>query len=173
MNTAAAAVLLSLITPVGVAADPRVLSDVELDGVTAAGVLVDVNSVAAAFGDRTHTLTDADTFAISRKQFDLGVGLTFGHAFACCGDDANVEVGSAALGEGDLVHGVTYGVKRDGGHLAVGFSVGFVVAASFTKPWGMDHEKRLATLKEWNAATADMSSTLRAAAPHPDLSNDE
>lgn len=135
MNTAAAAVLLVLIAPTGVAAEPRVLGDLELDGVTAAGVFVDVDSVAAAFGDHTRALTDARTVAVPGRWFDLGVGLTRGQGFACCGEAADVEVGSTAVGMGDIVHRGTRAFKRNDGFLALGLSAGYVVAVSFRKPF--------------------------------------
>jgi hypothetical protein len=133
VNTAATAVLLVLITPIGLAAEPRVLGDLELDGVTAAGVSVDVDSVAAAFGDRTRILTDAHTVAVPGKWFDLGIGLTLGHGYACCGEAADVEVGSTVLGVGDIVHRGTRAFKRDDGISAQGLSTGYVVAVSFNK----------------------------------------
>lgn len=170
MNWAAAAVVLVMTTSAGVADEARVLSDRELDAVTAAGVAVDVHSFAAAFGDQARTLTDAKTFASQGAAFDLGVGLTLGHAFACCGEEAAVEVGSTVLGLGDLVHDVTHNVKHDNGRLAFGFSVGFVVAASFKEPWGIDHEGRLAIVGDFNAATADLQSGIRALAPDSNLS---
>lgn len=134
VNTAAAAVLLVLMTPIGAAADPRVLGDLELDGVTAAGVFVDVDSIAAAFGDRTRTLTDARTVAVPGRLFDLGVGLTFGHGFACCGNAADVEVGSTVRGAGDIVHRGTRVSKSHDGISALGLSTGYVVAVSFNQP---------------------------------------
>lgn len=134
MNTAAAAVLLVLITPTGLAAEPRVLGDLELDGVTAAGVFVDVDSVATAFGDRTRTLADAHTVAVPGGWFDLGVGLTLGHGFACCGEAADVAVGSTAVGVGDIVHRGTRSFKDDDGISAQGLSAGYVVAVSFNQP---------------------------------------
>lgn len=165
MNWAAAAVVLVMTTSASVADEARVLSDLELDAVTAAGVLVDVNSFAAAFGDRAHTLTDAKTFASRGAWFDLGVGLTLGHAFACCGEEAEVEVGSAVLGAGDLVHGGTHHVEHDNGRLASGFSLGVVVAASFKRRAGLDHAERLAILGDRNAVTGDVRNALRAPAP--------
>jgi hypothetical protein len=118
-----------------------------MDSVTAAGVLVDVASFAAALGDAGHARTDASTFVFGGKYLDLGFGITRGRAFACCGEDADVEVDSAVLGIGDIVHGVAHGVEHDGPPLAYGFSVGFVVAVSF--------ENRLAMLAELGAALAD------------------
>jgi hypothetical protein len=104
-----------------------------MDSVTAAGVLVEVSSFATAIGDGAHTRTDANTFVFGGKYLDLGVGITRGRAAACCGEDADVEVASAVLGIGDIVHGVVHGVERDGPLLAYGLSVGLVVAVSFEK----------------------------------------
>jgi hypothetical protein len=132
----------------GGATQPTVLADSELDSVTAAGVLVDAGSFAAALGDFGHTLTDANTFVFGGEHLDLGVGTTTGQAFACCGEDADVEVGSAVLGIGDIVHGVAHGIEHDRGLLAYGFSWGLVVAVSF--------EKRLAMIEELRLALADL-----------------
>jgi hypothetical protein len=129
-------------------AQPTVLADSELDSVTAAGVLVNVGSFATALGDFADTRTDANTFVFGGEHFDLGVGITTGQAFACCGEDADVEVGSAVLGIGDIVHGVAHGIEHDRGLPAYGFSVGLVVAISF--------EKRLAMLEELRAALTDL-----------------
>ena len=144
MNWAAAAIVLGMTTSAGLADEAKVLSDRELDSVTAAGVFVDVNSLAAASGDRTRTFTDADTFTIAGKSFDLGVGFTLGKALACCGEEAAVEVDSAVLGVGDIVQGAKQAVKNDNGHLALGVSAGFVVAVSYDDPVKMLRELRRA-----------------------------
>lgn len=142
VNTAAATVLLGLFLPVTVAAEPRVLGDPELDGVTAAGVFVQADSAAAAFGDRTRTLTDAQTLTLPGSWFDLGVGLTLGHGFACCGEDADVAVGSTASGAGDIVHRGTRAAKDHDGVSAQGLSTGYVVAISFRQPL-LSHNLRI------------------------------
>jgi hypothetical protein len=154
-NWVAAAVLLGFTTSAGAADEPTVLSDVELDAITAAGVLIDVSSIAAALGDFAHTQTDANTFVFGGEHFDVGVGITTGQALACCGDDADVEVGSAVLGIGDIVHGVTHAVEHDGRPLAYGLSLGFVIALSFDRHFALDREEHLAMLQELRAALAD------------------
>jgi hypothetical protein len=143
-----------------VVAEPKVLADWELDSITAAGVLVDVSSIAAALGDFANAKTDADTSVFDGKTLDLGVGITMGQVLACCGDDAEVEVGSAAAGIGDIVHGVTHAVEHDGRPLAYGLSVGFVLAVSFEEHFAKEHfamarDEHLAMLKELRAALAD------------------
>jgi hypothetical protein len=137
---AAAAAMMLLMMPSGGVAEPTVLSDSELDAITAAGVLVDVRSVVAAFGDATRTLTDAKTFAIAGEGFDLGVGRTVGQALACCGEEADVEVGSAVFGVGNIVRRSTRAVKNGNRFLVHGLSAGFVVAVSF--------DGRLAALRD-------------------------
>jgi hypothetical protein len=132
-----------------------VLSDYELDSITAAGVLLDVNSVAAALGDFANTRTDANTLVFKGEDLDLGVGITIGQALACCGEDANIGVGSEVLGIGGIVHGTTHRVKHEGGRLAYGLSVGFVVALSFQEHFATAREEHEAMLQELRAALAD------------------
>jgi hypothetical protein len=163
VNWAAAAVV-GLATSAGAAGEPTVLSDLELDAVTAAGVLLDVSSIAAALGDFANANTDANTFAFDGKTLDLGVGTTIGQALACCGEDADVEVGSAALGIGDIVHGVTHAVEHDGRPLAYGLSVGFVIALSFKEHPATVRDERVAMLEELRAALADFHFALPDAA---------
>jgi hypothetical protein len=153
MNWAAAAVALGMTTS-AVADERTILSDLELDAITASGVLVDVDSIAAALGDLAHTRTDADTLVIN-EDFDLGVGFTIGQALACCGEDADVEVGSTVLGVGDIVHGTTHHVEHEGRRLAYGLSVGFVLALSFKNSPATVREEHLAMLNELRAALAD------------------
>jgi hypothetical protein len=134
VNAAAAAVLLVMMTPTGLAAEPRVLGEPELDGVTAAGVFVGVDSVAAALGDRTFVFTDSRTVTIPGTWFDLGIGLTLGQGYACCGEAADVAVGSTAVGAGDIVRQGTRQSSRDDGVLAQGLSAAFVVTVSLKQP---------------------------------------
>jgi hypothetical protein len=150
----AAAVVLGITTSDGAAGEPTVLSDLELDAVTAAGVLVDVDSFATALGDLAGTRTDADTFAFGGKGFDLGVGRTMGLALACCTEEADVAVGSAAVGSGDIVHGTTHSVEHDGRFLDLGLSVGFVLALSVDKHFAAGWVEHVAMLEQWHAALA-------------------
>jgi hypothetical protein len=112
-------------------AEPMVMSDLDLDAITAAGVSVDVGSMAAAIGDVAAVGTDADTVALRTEHLAMGIGTTVGEALACCGENADVDVGSAVVGSGDIVHGVTHEIEHDGPAWAHGFSVGIVVAVSF------------------------------------------
>ena len=154
MNWGAAAVVLVMTTSAGVADEATVLTDLELDAVTAAGVLAEVNSLASAFGDRTRTLTDADTFAVTGKSFDLGVGLTIGHGYGCCGEEADVVVGSAVDGVGQIVRRGTRNVKYDDGHSAQGLAAGYVIAVSLKQP----------LLRELRPALDEVRDGLRSAA---------
>jgi hypothetical protein len=154
VNWAAAAVVLGMTTS-AVADEPMVLSDYELDSITAAGVLLDVNSVAAALGDFANTRTDANTLVFNGEDLDLGVGITIGQALACCGEDANVGIGSEVLGIGDIVHGTTHHVRHEGRRLAYGLAVGLVVAGSFESDSAMARDAHVAMLKELRAALAD------------------
>ena len=134
MNWAAVAVVLVMTTSASLAEEPTVLSDQELDTVTAAGAFVDVASFAHGFGDRVFPFTDSDTFAITGKSYDLAVGLTLGQAYACCGEAADVDVGSTVTGVGDIVRRGTRYFKADDGISAEGLSAGYVVALSLKDP---------------------------------------
>jgi hypothetical protein len=146
---------------------PTVLADLELDSITAAGVAVDVGSVAVARGDLTLAATSADTVALSREAYDLGLGFTRGLALACCGEGADVEVASMAVGSGDIVRSTTHSAEQDGGdgrRWAHGNSVGFVLALSFKKNWGGAGDQREAIVGELNATYADLDTQLHTAA---------
>ena len=148
--------------------EPMVLADLELAAITAAGVVVDVGSFAAARGDLTLAFTDADTIALSREAYDLGLGVTRGFALACCGKKAGVEVVSVAAGSGDIVRGTTHSSGADdgdGGRWALGHSLGFVLALSFKKNWGGSSGQREAIVGELNATYADLDTQLRAGTP--------
>lgn len=143
--------------PDSVAAEPRVLADWELDSITAAGVLLDVNSIAAALGDFASTRTDANIFTLHSDDLNLdtGVGVTTGQAFACCGEDADVEVGSTAVGMGDYVRGITHTIGQDGSErhrFARGFSLGFVLAISSNSHFANAREEHGAMLEQLRAA---------------------
>jgi hypothetical protein len=140
VNRAAAALVLGMTTSISVAGEPKVLSDLELETITAAGVLVDVNSIAAAFGDSTRSFTDANTSVTEGKSLDLGIGLTTGQALACCGEDASVQISSAVQGVGDIVQRGTRVLRFDDGISVEGLPAGFVVAVSFKDPLTMVQE---------------------------------
>jgi hypothetical protein len=132
-----------------------VLSEFELDAITAAGVLVDVSSMAAALGDVAAVRTDANTGVFVGKHLAVGVGTTIGQALACCDGDADVAVGSAVVGIGDIVHGTTHSVEHDGRFLDVGLSVGLVVALSFENHSATARDAHLAMLEELRAELAN------------------
>jgi hypothetical protein len=136
-------------------AEPTVLVDLQLDSVTAAGVLVDVGSFAAALGDLARTRTDAATSVFGGETFDVGLGRTVGVGVACCDEEADVAVGSAVGGGGDIVHGITHSVEHDGRFLDLGLSVGFVLALSVDKHFAAGWVEHVAMLEQWHAALAD------------------
>lgn len=164
----------SAIEPTTPQEEPTVLADAELDSITAAGVAVDVASFAAGTGDLALVSTDADTVAMRRRTYDLGLGFTRGLALACCGEEADVEVGSVVAGSGDYVRGVVHAGENDddtGRRWAYGYSVGFVLALSFRKHWAIDHGEREAIVGELQATYADLRTQLTSAALDFRLSN--
>ena len=134
------ALMLGMMTPTGVAAEPQALADSELDAVTAAGVLVAVSSVAHAVGD--HIVADTSSYTSVRggPLIEVGVGFSDGYATACCGEESDVVLDSTAVGVGDLVYGKTYTVEFRGatytvdggfGYFAYGYTGAFLLAISF------------------------------------------
>jgi hypothetical protein len=155
VNWAVAAVVLGMAASAGVAGEPKVLSELELETVTAAGVLIDVNSVAAVLGHSARAFTDANTTALVGKSLDLGIGLTMGQAFACCGQNTTAAVDSAVLGVGDIVHSGKRILQYNNALTAHGLSAGFVVAVSYKEPQTMVQELRPALMGVRSEVTAN------------------
>jgi hypothetical protein len=141
--------MLGMITPTVVTAEPQVLADSELDAVTAAGVLVDVSSVAQAVGDQIVADTGAYTVVRGEPIVQLGIGFTEAYASACCGEESDVVVNSMAVGAGDIVHGrkytvefrgATYNVGKGFSHFSYGYSAAFVLAISSEDGFEMLHQ---------------------------------
>jgi hypothetical protein len=122
------ALALGLMMPTAAAANPVVLNDAQMDRVTAGGLLIDVASVATALGANTYTHTDAGTYVNLAQHF--GIGLTMGEAFACCGPDSQVQVGSTVFADGGPAYGTTHSTVHDGVFLAYGFSVGILLVGA-------------------------------------------
>jgi hypothetical protein len=144
------ALMLGMMTPTGVTAEPQVLTDSALDAVTAAGVLVDVSSVANAIGDHTIADTSAYTSVRTKGLFEIGVGFSDGAAAACCGEESDVVLDSTAVGAGDLVYGKTYTVEFRGatytvdgglGYFAYGYTAAFLLAISLEDGFEMVQQK--------------------------------
>jgi hypothetical protein len=140
------ALMLGMMTPTGVIGEPQVLPDSALDAVTAAGVLVDVDSVAYAIGDHTVADTSAYTSVRSKGLFEVGIGFSDGFAAACCGEESDVVLDSTAVGAGDLVYSRTYTVEFRGaaytvdggfGYFAYGYTGAFLLAVSFNDAFEM------------------------------------
>jgi hypothetical protein len=171
----AVAIILGLMAPNDVAAEPQVLADWELDSITAAGVLVDVNSIAAALGDFGRANTGAKTFVFDGRTLDLGIGVTIGQSLACCGKDADVEVDSTVLGSGDYVRGTMLSVEHDGTdrrRWAHGTSLGFILAISFEGHSAVTRDAHLAMLEDLRAALDGFRIELPDGPSGSDLSDD-
>ena len=116
--------------PLAVQAEPLMLTEIQMDRVTAGGVLVSVEPFAAAYGDFGTAETFAQTNAGRTALFDYGYGFGLGYASACCGPDAAVDVGTAVAGVGDVVGGGTASIIESNGVTAIGTTVGWVAAFS-------------------------------------------
>jgi hypothetical protein len=139
-----AALLLGITAPCVAMAEPRLLAEAEMDAVTAAGVVVEVEAYAHAFG--TVALTRTDARALTSRLGDgieVGAGFAEGQAVACCGRDSAVAVGSSAAGGGDVLYGGSFShvfhgaaLTADGAlqRFAFGYSAALLLGASSDAP---------------------------------------
>jgi hypothetical protein len=144
-RSALAALLLAATAPCVAIAEPRLLADVEMDAVTAAGVMVEVGAYARALGAIARTRTDARALTSKLMEgVEIGAGFAEGQAFACCGEGSSVAVGSGAAGSGDAVYGKSVSHVFHGAALAegalkrftFGYSAALHVTASSDAPLG-------------------------------------
>jgi hypothetical protein len=125
---------LSAASPAAGKAEPQVLSVAEMDTVTAAGPVVNVNTFAAALGNYANTTTDVRTLVIDLPWGSVALGWGFGQAVACCGPASAVGVGTSLSGEGDVAQGRASEVRSDNDVLAVAVTTGWVLAISRVLP---------------------------------------
>jgi hypothetical protein len=134
------ALLVGITAPCVTMAEPRTLADVEMDAVTAAGVVVEVDAYARALGTIAVTRTDARALTgIIEEGIEIGAGFAEGQAYACCGNGSSVVVGSSAAGGGDVVYGGSFSHVFHGAALtaegvlerfAFGYSAALLLTAS-------------------------------------------
>jgi hypothetical protein len=139
-RSALAALLLAATAPCVAGAEPRLLADVEMDAVTAAGVMVDVRAYAHALGAIARTRTDARALtSIIEEGIEISAGFAEGQAYTCCGNGSSVVVGSSAAGGGDVVYGGSFSHVFHGAALtaegvlerfAFGYSAALLLTAS-------------------------------------------
>jgi hypothetical protein len=121
-------------------AEPKPLADAEMDSVTAAGVVVEVDAYAWALGAIATARTEARVLTRSTKErVEVAAGFAEGLAYACCGEESSITVGSKAAGGGDVAYGSTFSQVFHGASLTsegkvkrftFGYSASLVVAAS-------------------------------------------
>jgi hypothetical protein len=135
------ALALVVLWPAVVLASPKVLTDAQMDGVTAGAIRVDAVAFAQALGDialtrtRTHTLTGP-----LHRRFEFGVAFAEGVAFACCSRTSEVVVASGTSSTGHVVYSKDYTYEFRGAiagrrgqvrYFAYGYSASFLVALDF------------------------------------------
>jgi hypothetical protein len=136
---AALTLLLGMLLPAAAAAKPTVLTESEMDEVTASGIGIEARAFAQASGDHVlaHTRSDALVSTINARE--IGIGFAEGLAFACCSRQSDVAVGSSVSTTGEIVLRKTYVVEFRGAiverendvrHFAYGYAAGFLVARS-------------------------------------------
>ena len=117
-------------SPVTTAGRMIALTETELDGVSAAGVGVDVETMAFATGQFGQTATDLVTGIVANGPVVIGYGFGVGEAIACCGPDAEVRLGTSLSGTGDYVFQDSFTAYGDHGGLKSGVTNGLVLALS-------------------------------------------
>jgi hypothetical protein len=139
MGTTATALLLAILLPAAVTAEPRALTASELDGVTAGGIRVDAIAFAQASGDFALAQTRSDAFVSTINERELGVGFAEGLAFACCRRESEVAVHSSVSSTGEIVHSETRAATFRGAiadrdnqvsYFVYGYAAAFLVARS-------------------------------------------
>lgn len=118
------------VSPATAAPQPMALTVAELDRVTAAGVSVDIETLAFATGQFGQTETDLVTGVVSRGPLVLGYGFGSGEAVACCGPDAEVRLDTIATGTGSYVFEDTFTAYANNGGVKSGITNGLVLALS-------------------------------------------
>lgn len=140
IGVATTAILLGMMSPIAVMAEPKTLTESQMDSLTAAGIHIEVRAFASAFGRDAIARTRAfAATGITEERIDVGVGFAEGQAFACCGSESDVAVHSRASSSGDIVRSTTYdfelrgaAVTLDGeaSYFAYGYTAAFLVALS-------------------------------------------
>jgi hypothetical protein len=81
----------------------EVLTDSQLDSVTAGSVWVGVDALAAAEGSLALTYTETSTLAFRPGKGVVSIGRGSGTAYACCGTETYAAVHTAGGGDGDIL----------------------------------------------------------------------
>jgi hypothetical protein len=135
----AMALLLAILSPAAVTAQPRILTASELDEVTASGIRIEALAFAQASGDHALAHTHSDAMVSTINEREVGIGLAEGLAFACCSRRSDVAVGSSVSTTGEIVLRKTYAVKFRGAianreddisYFSYGYAAEFLVARS-------------------------------------------
>jgi hypothetical protein len=85
------------------ASSPMVLTESQMDSVTAGTVIVSVQATAIALGEPaiTQTLTDTKVWGSRNGRIEIGTG--YGQAYACCGPNTYANVTTSAYADGRTV----------------------------------------------------------------------
>jgi hypothetical protein len=139
LATTAMGLLLGILSPAVVTAQPQILTASEMDRVTASGIRIEARAFAQASGDHALAHTRSDALVSTINAGEIGIGFAEGLAFACCSRQSDVAVGSSVSTTGEIVLRKTYAVKFRGAivepednvrHFAYGYVAGFLVARS-------------------------------------------
>ena len=109
---------------------PTILTALDMDRVSAAGVSVEIESSALVSGSSGQANTDVITGVVALGPKQVGYGFGAGEAVACCGGDGDVQLDITASGMGDYVFEDTHTVYGSDGVTKFGISQGIVLVLS-------------------------------------------
>jgi hypothetical protein len=125
--------VLGVMAPAVVMAEPNALTNLQLDTVTAGTVAIATAAEGIAAGDQfaaagTGAVAETISDQVGDVELGTGAGASAAHAGACCGGAA--AVGSAAIGVGDTAAGGSQTVLLDTLPHTIGASASFIGATS-------------------------------------------
>jgi len=105
---------------------PILLTEVQMDNITAGRIDISVTALATALGP--NTLADTDTYTSVLKLGDVEIGFGIGKAFACCGPDSDTAVLIESSADGRFVFTSRQGFVNDTGQSSYSEGAIFVIS---------------------------------------------
>ncbi len=118
---------------------PIILTEIQMDAVTAGRLSLSVTALASVLGPRTVADTDTHTSVFKRGDVEIGYGV--GKAFACCGADSATAVLTEGSADGRIVFTRKSGFVYDTPQSS--YSEGTISVLSTNSPEALIREKGL------------------------------
>jgi len=118
---------------------PIILTDIQMDTITAGRLKLSVTALASALGP--NTAADTDTHISVFKRDDVEIGYGVGKAFACCGPDSDTAVLTEGSADGRIVFTRKSGFVNDTPQSS--YTEGTISILSTNNPEALIREKGL------------------------------